>query len=543
MNVNHLPANVMIGYVGETGFRTIEFDMTEWLADMPDGVPSLIHIRPGESMSDAYICATTFEDGILRWTVGAGDIGTVEGYGQLQVWLEEEANNILNKRGKSALIQTIVRGAITDASETVPEPQTGWMEQMTALKTATVQAAGSAAGSATAAAGSATDAAGSATGAAGSATAAAGSATAAAVSATAAAGSATDAAGSATDAAGSATAASESAASSKHYSEVAEEAAKTALGDAIDDTAGIGSRTKVWSADKLFRDFSGKADLENGKVPASQLPSYVDDVIEAASVSSFPATGESGKIYVALDTNKSYRWSGSTYTELSSYDLATQSASGLMSAQDKQKLDTIADLIYPVGSIYMNVNSTSPATLFGGTWEQLKDRFLLGAGDSYAAGDTGGSASHTLTTDEMPSHNHTFTGSAVTSSDISANHTHTGTSGNPSANHYHSGPSHSHDLSHNLVGWPSTSGNGNGWNGWGTYNVHVLWTSATTSDSGTGATGTVSAWHTHTTTTGNQSSGHTHSVTAEGSIGNTGSGTAFSIMPPYQVVYMWKRTA
>jgi hypothetical protein len=61
---------------------------------------------------------------------------------------------------------------------------------------------------------------------------------------------------------------------------------------------------------------------------------------------------------------------------------------------------------YPVGSIYMSVKSTSPASLFGGTWEQLKDRFLLGAGSSYSAGATGGSATHKLTVNEMPSHTH-----------------------------------------------------------------------------------------------------------------------------------------
>lgn len=49
---------------------------------------------------------------------------------------------------------------------------------------------------------------------------------------------------------------------------------------------------------------------------------------------------------------------------------------------------------YPVGSIYMSVSSTDPATLFGGTWERIKDAFLLSAGDTYAAGATGGSASH-----------------------------------------------------------------------------------------------------------------------------------------------------
>lgn len=50
--------------------------------------------------------------------------------------------------------------------------------------------------------------------------------------------------------------------------------------------------------------------------------------------------------------------------------------------------------IYPVGSLYMSAKATSPASLFGGTWEQIKDRFILAAGDTYAAGNTGGSASH-----------------------------------------------------------------------------------------------------------------------------------------------------
>lgn len=62
--------------------------------------------------------------------------------------------------------------------------------------------------------------------------------------------------------------------------------------------------------------------------------------------------------------------------------------------------------IYPVGSIYMSVSSTSPATLFGGTWERIKDTFLLSAGNTYSAGATGGEATHKLTVDEMPSHTH-----------------------------------------------------------------------------------------------------------------------------------------
>ena len=64
---------------------------------------------------------------------------------------------------------------------------------------------------------------------------------------------------------------------------------------------------------------SGLAELDaNGKVPTSQLPSFVDDVLEYSAQSSFPATGETGKIYIAQDTNKTYRWSGTAYVEISS---------------------------------------------------------------------------------------------------------------------------------------------------------------------------------------------------------------------------------
>lgn len=62
---------------------------------------------------------------------------------------------------------------------------------------------------------------------------------------------------------------------------------------------------------------SAFASLVDGKVPASQLPSYVDDVLEYANLGAFPATGETGKIYVSLATNLTYRWSGSAYVEIS----------------------------------------------------------------------------------------------------------------------------------------------------------------------------------------------------------------------------------
>lgn len=68
----------------------------------------------------------------------------------------------------------------------------------------------------------------------------------------------------------------------------------------------------------------------------------------------------------------------------------------------------ILDNVYPVGSIYMSVNSTNPKNLFGGTWEQIQGRFLFGMNSSYPAGSTGGEITHALTIDEMPEHNHTI---------------------------------------------------------------------------------------------------------------------------------------
>ena len=68
--------------------------------------------------------------------------------------------------------------------------------------------------------------------------------------------------------------------------------------------------------------------------------------------------------------------------------------------------DDLLNKVYPVGAVYISVSNTSPATLFGGTWEAINDRFLLAAGSTYVAGSTGGEASHTLTESEMPSHTH-----------------------------------------------------------------------------------------------------------------------------------------
>lgn len=65
---------------------------------------------------------------------------------------------------------------------------------------------------------------------------------------------------------------------------------------------------------------------------------------------------------------------------------------------------------YPIGSIYMSINDINPSKFFGGTWEQIKDRFLLACGEKYTNGEIGGEAEHTLTVDEIPSHKHSLKG-------------------------------------------------------------------------------------------------------------------------------------
>ena len=91
-----------------------------------------------------------------------------------------------------------------------------------------------------------------------------------------------------------------------------------AAGDSTQSASDNAVGTYTADAKAAIQSMLGVPGLDsNGKVPASQLPSYVDDVLEYANLASFPAEGESGKIYVALDTNLTYRWSGSAYVEIS----------------------------------------------------------------------------------------------------------------------------------------------------------------------------------------------------------------------------------
>lgn len=168
------------------------------------------------------------------------------------------------------------------------------------------------------------------------------------------------------------------------------------------------------------------------------------------------------------------------------------------------------DIIYPIGSIYMSVNDTNPAILFGGAWEQISNRFLLGAG-SVAAGKTGGASSVTLKTDNLPSHSH-----AVNSHTHSiAQHTHTASSASAGA--------HTHGVYYRT---DNTTGGSSQRVG------------SSSSNAGTHSTKSAGA-HSHTITVGK--GGPTATGATSPGTSAVGGGKAFSIEPPYLAVYMWKR--
>ena len=262
----------------------------------------------------------------------------------------------------------------------------------------------------------------------------------------------------------------------------------------------------------------------------------------------------------------------------------------------------LALLMYPVGSIYWTGKAPDdggdPNVLFGGTWVQIKGKFVWAKGDSDTLNATGGAKTVTLTTDQIPSHNHsftpsgsvssTFTGSAV-NTDSKGSHSHTtnsqstSTTGNQSANPSFSG---SHTHAHSIWSANNTDNYSDGTSGYNSSSyksgvgfitrsntLACAWSNETTytsqgtagtsgnhaviSDTTVTISGTTTGDHTHSYshTHGTDSQGaHTHSVTAAGSVsssfsgtaGNTGDkggGQAHENMPPYIVKYCWERTA
>lgn len=175
-----------------------------------------------------------------------------------------------------------------------------------------------------------------------------------------------------------------------------------------------------------------------------------------------------------------------SYKEYASKDYVQDEIASAFQARDLASL--VLNAVYPIGSVYMSLNSVNPGDLFGGSWEQIQDCFLLASGNIYEAGSTGGEASHTLTVDELPSHNHSA------SANTTGAHTHQiGTD---------------KDIDY--------LANGDCWS------VHNGASGASYMNGSTSSTGS-----------------HTHTITVE----NQGGGTAHNNMPPYMAVYVWKRVS
>lgn len=123
-------------------------------------------------------------------------------------------------------------------------------------------------------------------------------------------------------------------------------------------------------------------------------------------------TLNSNQIYMTPASSSSYTLPAATSSTLGGVKLSdstssTSSTNGGIAATPAAVKKAIAEAklaAWPVGSIYITVSNTSPAALFGGTWERISERFLLGASSSYPAGGTGGEFAHTLTQSELPNY-------------------------------------------------------------------------------------------------------------------------------------------
>lgn len=206
----------------------------------------------------------------------------------------------------------------------------------------------------------------------------------------------------------------------------------------------------------------------------------------------------------------------------------------------------LIDIFYPVGTIYQTENANfDPQTVWGGTWARIEDKFLVASGEVYTSTGGSASASVTLTTDNLPSHNHGFTPSGSVESTFTGSEV---TSG--------AGSAHSHTRGSMNITGTMTGRNivrDGSWSG-ALYNTGSSYYCDGGAGSKSGGVG-LNASDNWSGSTSSESS-HTHSVTAAGSVsssftgtsGNTdsaGSGVAFSVptIPPYQAVYVWKRTA
>jgi hypothetical protein len=111
------------------------------------------------------------------------------------------------------------------------------------------------------------------------------------------------------------------------------------------DVVALAAPPALNSVTKLAAALPHKADLDaGGRVPSSQLPSYVDDIVEAIDFATLPLPGEAGKVYVTLDTNKQYRWAGTAYALLSDSGLTATVKAGLEAATNPSTSNAFATL-------------------------------------------------------------------------------------------------------------------------------------------------------------------------------------------------------
>ena len=138
----------------------------------------------------------------------------------------------------------------------------------------------------------------------------------------------------------------------------------------------------------------------------SAIPKFAIEVIEKLPTTKISNTtiylltsgAEEKNLYTEyIYVNNSWEKLGTQTVDLTDYYTKTETYSKTETnnlLNNKLNITDLISFVYPVGSIYMSINNVSPATFIGGTWEQIKDKFLLSAGDTYSAGDTGGSTTH-----------------------------------------------------------------------------------------------------------------------------------------------------
>lgn len=256
---------------------------------------------------------------------------------------------------------------------------------------------------------------------------------------------------------------------------------------------------------------AGRASESETKAKASETESKssAESASSSATIAGQKADEAANSAAVASSSASSAAESKADATSAKEGAIAAKNSAETLKNEMQQSLDTaieqaisaISLKMYPVGSIYMSVDFLSPAEFLGGTWETIRDRFLVGAGNSYSVNATGGEANHTLTESEMPSHSHNVSLSSA--------------------------GSHHHRL-WSGTDWADTVGSLARGDTYGVAgiarNANNQWCERSPKDS-----------HVYMEDSGS----HSHSVSEN----TKGLNSAHNNLPPYLAVYMWKRTA